>query len=43
MYIMNLKYLIDMNFNNYKIPSLKDNKYIEYSGDMYEYYKKLMG
>lgn len=41
--ISNKKYLVDMNFNSDKIPSLKENKYIEYSEDMYEYYKKLMG
>ena len=40
--INNKKYLIDMNFNNNKIPELKHNKYIEYTDDIYHKYLNII-
>lgn len=39
--INNNKYLIDIAFDNNKIPKLAENKYIEYTDDIFKLYLKI--
>lgn len=36
------KYLVDITFNNNKIPKLRENKYIEYTKDIYNKYLNII-
>jgi hypothetical protein len=36
------KYLVDLEFNNNKIPELSNNKYIEYNEDLFKEYLKIL-